>query len=1487
MDGTDEPQKKVFKARKTMRVSDRQQLEAVYKVKEELLKTTEVKLVNGKHENGDSDLNSPLSNTDSMEDKKEVNGIVDLCVNSEEERTTSDEISEAKSLESRAGDIADDPEPKHPTLSSENVSPEQDKATDTAVTCKAENGVPVSNKDNLHEENNTKNDLDQRKSDIPLESESKSVCDISDSSEEKGETNDKTVNSSSPGEEERTEAVTVEEGVGETAISSSMETDQEKGEGSAGLSETTVPKPLDEPSQSILDNTDSMETDEIIPILEKLAPAEDDLSCFSKSSLLPVDDTVPDLEEKIDNCLGSPSKQESNESLPKEAFLVLSDEEEPCDEKEERVEGILPNKSSLPEEVEEERRKENEEDKEEVAHKEEEKQTEKSEGSKRKHSKSEDLDDVPSKHPRYMGEDYEAELQVKITARKDVDQKLQKVIQRLLEEKLTTLQCVVFDKTLADLKTRIEKVECTKRHKTVFTELQAKIARLTKRFGAAKEDLKKRQEAIAYECVQQKNSVIAFICKKTVPASSLAASPTVVSGHPKLQTPVTSASSLTTAVLPTANTATVVGTNQVPAASTQSVAVSLQSLPVILHVPVAVSSQPQILQGHTGTLVSNQQPGSVEFISVQNSSTVGSLPKTTVSLASTNTTKPNNIQHVPNPGIQRNSTSNAGSIGTTLAVQAVSTAHPVAQTTRTSLPTVGTSGLYNAASSRAPLQMKIPLSAFSNTAPTEPPSIAAPRSENQTSRPPADTSANKRTAEGTTQQLKQEETSSENKAAVEAAQTNFNFPEDVLFGLEEEEEDAKSIKNTHKQTGWAANLLKQWLAKNGKDPSFELVPVSELNDILKEFYYTIRNHDGNTYSVASYKSMRAGLNRHLKMPPYNRQICLMKDKEFASANMVFESVLKMLRMQGKDETHHHPPIAAEDLRKIKQSGVLGLHSPLALVNKVWFDLQLHFAKRGREILRDLAPDAFVVEKDKNGRRYAMFRYPGKGKNAEDPHKMGKMYDMPGDPNCPVFSLELYLSKLPPEPPAFYLHPLKLTSEQMREQPVWYKREPMGVNYLGTMMPRISVAARLSQRYTNHSLRTTTIQLLCEAGLGPREIMAVTGHRSESAIRQYWGSAEVHYRAWSDIMENNAHNYLYSKIPNEVIKESLSGASTSSVKHVLKQNKILFPTKSVSGKVTASESGGVIDLTLDEEDDGSSQADGKKQKQNQNQTPVTGLSIPTQPLARPLQPNLPPLQPSPVQQTGVPTSGPSQAAIHVLPTAATTVSVTHRPVTQTAPKLPIPRTPANHQVVYTTTPAPPPAQNPVRGPVMTNPGLRPVNPQAGGMAVRMPQAAYVVNNGLALGSGAPQLTVHHRPPQTHAEPPRPVHPAPLPEAPQPPRLPPEAASTSPPQKPQLKLARVQSQNGIVLSWSVMEVDRSCAAVDSYHLYAYHEDPSATMPSQWKKIGEVKALPLPMACTLTQFVSGSKYYFAVRAKDIYGRFGPFCDPQSTDVISSQSS
>ncbi|XP_074486412.1 activating transcription factor 7-interacting protein 1 isoform X4 [Sebastes fasciatus] len=167
------------------------------------------------------------------------------------------------------------------------------------------------------------------------------------------------------------------------------------------------------------------------------------------------------------------------------------------------------------------------------------------------------------------------------------------------------------------------------------------------------------------------------------------------------------------------------------------------------------------------------------------------------------------------------------------------------------------------------------------------------------------------------------------------------------------------------------------------------------------------------------------------------------------------------------------------------------------------------------------------------------------------------------------------------------------------------------------------------------------------------------------------------------------------------------------------------------------------------------------------------------------------------------------------------------------------------------------------------------------------------------SSNPQVTVHHRPPLdsplkartvTNSTPTQRASSMvlpPLPAAPAASRLPPEAERSSPPQQPQLKL--VPSQTGIVLSWCVAETDRTCAVVDSYHLYAFHQDNSNSSAAQqhWKKIGEVKALPLPMACTLTQFQSGSTYHFAVRAKDIYGRFGSFCEPQCTNVINPSSS
>ncbi|XP_062999467.1 activating transcription factor 7-interacting protein 2 [Elgaria multicarinata webbii] len=108
------------------------------------------------------------------------------------------------------------------------------------------------------------------------------------------------------------------------------------------------------------------------------------------------------------------------------------------------------------------------------------------------------------------------------------------------------------------------------------------------------------------------------------------------------------------------------------------------------------------------------------------------------------------------------------------------------------------------------------------------------------------------------------------------------------------------------------------------------------------------------------------------------------------------------------------------------------------------------------------------------------------------------------------------------------------------------------------------------------------------------------------------------------------------------------------------------------------------------------------------------------------------------------------------------------------------------------------------------------------------------------------------------------------------------NTLPPQKLELAVAHVQNPKSIALQWNITTVEPRCAPIDSFHLFICVEGPKGSVSCDWMKMTKIKAFPLPMACSLSRFPGPTRCYFTMRSKDIYGRYGPFCDIQSISSL-----
>ena len=147
--------------------------------------------------------------------------------------------------------------------------------------------------------------------------------------------------------------------------------------------------------------------------------------------------------------------------------------------------------------------------------------------------------------------------------------------------------------------------------------------------------------------------------------------------------------------------------------------------------------------------------------------------------------------------------------------------------------------------------------------------------------------------------------------------------------------------NTTKTTSKWMRVFNSWAALRGKVcPIFLLFPI-DLDKFLHSFYTEVKKTNGDEYEPNSLPSIHAGIGRYLKENNYH--VSVIVDRVFLTSRDVLDSTCKNLREHGKGKRPNKSNSLSESEVNILWECVhLGTHSPMSLINTIWWLVTLHF-----------------------------------------------------------------------------------------------------------------------------------------------------------------------------------------------------------------------------------------------------------------------------------------------------------------------------------------------------------------------------------------------------------------------------------------------------------------------------------------------------------------------------------------------------------------
>jgi hypothetical protein len=273
---------------------------------------------------------------------------------------------------------------------------------------------------------------------------------------------------------------------------------------------------------------------------------------------------------------------------------------------------------------------------------------------------------------------------------------------------------------------------------------------------------------------------------------------------------------------------------------------------------------------------------------------------------------------------------------------------------------------------------------------------------------------------------------------------------------------------------------------------------SSMNNVLMEFWPSVRQHNGAEYRASTLQTMRNTLHSIL-LDDFS--VDIFNNVSFGSSDSVFTNYLKSLKEKGLGFVRHYPDIYKEDLSTILNT--LDENDPQQLQWMTWIFIMLFFCRRGVENLANMEKSHIKEKMSNKGVKYLIFEHCELTKNHqeinEDIESGGVICEVQGNPKCPLRTTLKYMSLLHPSVNYLWQRPKAKITET---ESIWYAKQKLGHNTMANMMRNICKYVKLEKCYTNHSLRATSCTLLGELGYTDLEVQAVSQHKSISALGIY-------------------------------------------------------------------------------------------------------------------------------------------------------------------------------------------------------------------------------------------------------------------------------------------------------------------------------------------------------------------------------------------------